>query len=66
MMNDAIPIPSFIKTGIAYYQFETIHPFLDGTSRIGRLLITLDLVSSGILYQPLLYLSVFFEQNKGY
>ncbi len=62
--NDQIDVPVLIRTGIAHYQFESIHPFLDGNGRIGRLLITLYLVSSGLLTKPSLYLSDYIEKHR--
>jgi len=60
--DDGLPV--LVRAGLAHVQFETIHPFLDGNGRVGRLLITLLLTHAGILREPLLYLSLFLKQNR--
>lgn len=62
--NEELHVPAIIKAGIAHYQFETVHPFLDGNGRVGRLLIILYLISVGVLNRPVLYISDFFERNR--
>jgi len=62
--NTAIDTPELIRAGLSHYQFESIHPFLDGNGRTGRLLITLYLMHAELLSTPTLYLSAFFDANR--
>jgi Fic family protein len=62
--DGAHSLPVLVRAALAHVQFETIHPFLDGNGRLGRLLIVLMLINAGVLQQPLLYLSLFFKQHR--
>jgi Fic family protein len=62
--DERVPYPVLVKAALAHVQFETIHPFLDGNGRVGRLLIALMLHVAGVLAQPLLYLSLYFKQHR--
>ena len=62
--DDRADLPLLIKAGLVHVQFETIHPFLDGNGRLGRLLIAFLLCAAGVLREPILYLSLYFKQNR--
>lgn len=62
--DDRVKLPALIKAALAHVQFETIHPFLDGNGRLGRMLVTLILISEGILRSPLLYLSLYLKAHR--
>jgi Fic family protein len=64
LQDETIHLPVLIKIGLAHVQFETIHPFLDGNGRLGRLLITLMLCEKGMLNEPILYLSLYLKQQR--
>jgi Fic family protein len=63
-VNDDTEMPPLIQCALMHYQFEAIHPYMDGNGRVGRLLITLFLYAKSVLPKPLLYLSAFFEKNR--
>jgi Fic family protein len=63
-IHDEREMPVLVHVGMAHAQFETIHPFMDGNGRVGRLLITFQLVQRGALHRPLLYLSLYFKRNR--
>jgi len=62
--DETVKLPTLIKAALAHHQFETIHPFLDGNGRLGRLLITFILCVDGLMAQPMLYLSLYFKTNR--
>lgn len=62
--DDPVRTPALLKSALAHVQFETIHPFLDGNGRLGRLLVTLLLCVEGVLHEPLLYLSLYLKRNR--
>lgn len=62
--DDNVPLPALVKTALVHVQFETIHPFLDGNGRVGRLLIIFMLCHAKILKQPILYLSLYFKVHR--
>ncbi len=62
--DESVPLPALLRTALAHVQFETIHPFLDGNGRVGRLLIIFMLCHAGILKHPLLYLSLYFKVHR--
>jgi Fic family protein len=63
-LNENVRLPVLVRCALLHYQFETIHPFLDGNGRVGRLLAIFHLVHEGVLPQPLLYLSAYFEAHR--
>lgn len=62
--DDSVALPTLIKAGLVHVQFESIHPFLDGNGRLGRLLITLLLYQKGLLHAPILYVSLYLKKNR--
>jgi Fic family protein len=62
--DDTIEMPPLVKCAVMHYQFEAIHPYMDGNGRVGRLLIMLQLCADGVMSTPLLYLSAYFERNR--